>query len=166
MPGRARDSRPLWFSILLRVWLRAGTAHVSELLSGVQLVSGILYVGLFFAAAAAYSVMAVSIEYSRSPLDPMVARQFPEYGRTLFLAFAMRMAAMYVFTTSRMARLAGVLPGWFALVSLVVGLFLLLSASFSRALVLIFPLWLLALCAVLLVRNRSRSRTSPVSDRS
>ena len=140
----------LWFSTILRVWTRAHELH--ELLSGIQLVSGILYVGLFFAAAAASSVMAVSAEFSSAPVDPVVARQFPLYGGTLLLAFAMRMAAMFVFMTSRLGRMAGVLPRWFSSVGVVVGLFLLLSATSDRRLVLVFPFWLLALCALLLVR--------------
>lgn len=142
----------LWFSVALRAWIRASSPQESELFSGMQLVSGILYVGLFFAAAAASSVMAVSIEFSRSPVDPVVARQFPQYGSTLLLVFAMRMAAMFVFTTSRIGRTSGVLPRWFTHLGLVVGLFLLLSATFNRMLVLVFPLWLLALCALLLGR--------------
>jgi hypothetical protein len=142
----------LWFSVALRECIRARSQRENELLSSVQFVSGILYVGLFFAAAAASSVMAVSIEFAHSRLDPMVARQLPQYGATLMLVFAMRMAAMFVFTTSRIGRNTGVLPRWFTHVGLLVGLFLLLSASFSRALVLVFPLWLVALCALLLGR--------------
>jgi hypothetical protein len=142
----------LWFSTALRSLIRTRPLHASGLLADVQLVSGILYVGLFFAAAAALSVTAVSSEFSDLPVDPVVARQFPQYGATLLLAFAMRMAAMFVFTSSRLGRAAGVLPRWFANLGLVVGLFLLLSASFNRALVLVFPSWLLALCALLLVR--------------
>ncbi len=144
----------LWFCMTLRALIRANAQLDTDLLSGVQLVSGILYVALFFTAAAASSVMAVSIEYSESPLDPMVARQFPQYGATLLLVFAMRMAAMFVFTTARLGRKAEVLPRWFAHVSLMGGLILLFSASFSRVLVLVFPMWLLVLCAVLFVRSR------------
>jgi hypothetical protein len=103
--------------------------------------------------------VAVSVEYSRTPLDPAVARQFPVYGATLLLGFAMRMAAMFVFTTSRLGRANGVLPRWFAAAGLGVGLFLLLNTSFSRALVLVFPLWLLALCALIAARAR---RNAPV----
>jgi hypothetical protein len=144
----------LWFSVALRTWIRTDGLPQGELLAGAQHASGLLYVGLFFAAAAASSVTAVSIEYSSAPFDPVVARQFPQYGATLLLGFAMRMAALYVFTTSRLGRASGVLPTWFALVGLVVGLGLLLSPAFSRALVLVFPLWLLALCALLFVRAR------------
>jgi hypothetical protein len=144
----------LWFSVALRTWIRTDGQPWSELVAGAQHASGLLYVGIFFAAAAASSVMAVSVEYASSPLDPVVARLFPVYGATLLLGFAMRMAAMYVFTTSRLGRTSGALPVWFARGGLVVGLFLLLSPSFSRALVLVFPLWLLALCALLVVRAR------------
>ena len=145
----------LWFSTTLRVWIRADEQPpMVNLLSGLQLVSGILYVALFFAAAAALSITAVSVEFSRAPVDPVVARQFPLYGGTLMIAFAMRMAAMFVFTTSRLGRMAGVMPRWFAHIGLIVGLFLLLSASFNRVLVLVFPLWLLTLCALVLVHSR------------
>ncbi|MBV9354789.1 MAG: hypothetical protein JO023_04615, partial [Chloroflexi bacterium] len=52
------------------------------------------------------------------------------------------------------ARSTGVLPGWFVLIGFLVGLFLLLSATFSEALVLVFPVWVLALSCLLLVRAR------------
>ena len=143
----------LWFSMALRVWMRTGTSRANELLAGIQLASGILYVALFFAGAAASSVMAVSVEFSRSVVDPVLARQFPEYGAILLLGFAMRMAAMFVFTTSRLGWKSGALPAWFAYVGFAVGLFLLLSASFSRQLVLVFPLWLLIGCLLLLARS-------------
>ncbi|MFN0241771.1 MAG: hypothetical protein ACKVWV_02680 [Planctomycetota bacterium] len=142
----------LWFSVALRAWIRACSPRESELYSGMQLVSGILYVALFFAAAAASSVMAVSAEFSRAHVDPVVARLFPQYGATLLLVFAMRMASMFVFTTSRIGRVTGTLPRWFTRVGFVVGLFLLLSATFSRMLVLVFPIWLLVLCVLLLAR--------------
>jgi hypothetical protein len=144
----------VWFSVALRTAIRAGSERVGELLLGMQLASGILYVALFFVAAAAISVMAASMEIVHARLDPMIARELPQYGRAVLVVFAMRMAAMFVFTTSRIGRITGVLPRWFAYVGFGVGLFLLLSAGFSRALVLVFPLWLLALCAVLLVRMR------------
>lgn len=144
----------LWFCMTFRVFIRANAQLDSDVVSGVQLVSGILYVALFFAAAAASSVMAVSIEYIHAPLDPMLARQFPQYGATLLLVFAMRMAAMFVLTSAQLGRNADLLPRWFAHVSFVCAMVLLFSASFSRTLVLLFPLWLLGLCALLLLRVR------------
>ena len=150
----------LWFSTALRAWIRASSLREGELLSGMQFVSGILYVALFFAGAAASAVVAVSMEFSSTPLDPVLARQMPEYGAILVVGFAMRMAAMFVFTTSRLGRMTGALPRWFVVLGFVVGMFLLLSTSFSRTLVLVFPLWLLVLCTLLFVRNWRPLRTA------
>jgi hypothetical protein len=66
----------------------------------------------------------------------------------------MRMAAMFVFTTSNIARSAGVLPRWFVYLGYIVGLFLLLSATFSTFLALVFPVWLLTLCVLMFLRAR------------
>jgi hypothetical protein len=136
----------LWLSSAVRAAIRAATHQEDDFVAGLQQASGILYVALFFAAAAASSVMAVSVEFSKTPVDPTLARQFPQYGRTLLLVFGMRMAAMFVFTTTRLAQKAGVLSPWFARAGMAAGLFLLLSTTFNRALVLIFPLWLVVLC--------------------
>lgn len=143
----------LWFSVALRTWLRAANRQESEFVAGLHLASGMLYVALFFAAAAASSVVALGLEFAHAPLDPLVARLFPQYGATLLIVFAMRMAAMFVFTTSRLARLAGLMPAWFAHFGLACGLVLLLSTSLSRTLVLVLPLWLLALCALIHLRR-------------
>src|SRR6185369_14504363 len=101
------------FSSALRAWLRETARAQNEFVDGLQQASGIIYVALFFAAAAASSVMAVSVEFSRAPLDPMMARLLPQFGKTLLLVFGMRMAAMFLLTTSRLGRTAGVLPRWF-----------------------------------------------------
>jgi hypothetical protein len=143
----------VWFCSALRHVLQSSDVPSDELVSGAQLVSGILYVALFFTAAAAASVTAVSVELTSAPLDTAVARLFPQYGSTLMLVFAMRMAAMFVFATSRLARAANVVPRWFTYLSFACALVLLFSASLSRALVLVFPAWLLTLCALILWRN-------------
>ena len=83
----------------------------------------------------------------------MVARQLPLLGNTLLLVFAMRMAAVFVFSASTIGRTAGVLPRWFAFAGYPVGAFLLLSATFSPALVLVFPGWVLAVSVYFLIRN-------------
>ena len=138
----------LWVSSALRAhFLAAGEQHAFA--AGLQHASGILYVALFFAAAAASSVVAVGVEYSDGSADPMLARQFPEFGRTLLLVFAMRMAAMYMFTTSRLAHLTSALPRWFVIVGVSAGIFLALNPFLDRALVLIFPTWLILLAVLL-----------------
>jgi hypothetical protein len=144
----------LWFISALRMWTSGMTRRENVLLANMQLVSGILYIALFFAGAAASSVLAASVEFASGPIDPVVARQFPQYGNALIFVFAIRMAAVFVFTTSNIGLTTRVLPRSFVYSGYAVGLFMLLSATFSPALVLLFPFWMLALSVILLMRAR------------
>jgi hypothetical protein len=162
----------VWFIVALRMWIETSARRRDALLSNIQLASGILCVALFCAASAAWSVLAASIEFADAETDPVVARQFPQYGTSLLLVFAFRMAAMFVFTTSSILRASGVLPRWLAWSGYAVGLFLLLSASFEEWFALVFPAWLLVLSAVLMLRARQippeltlSSRRSPIATR-
>jgi hypothetical protein len=51
-----------------------------------------------------------------------------------------------------------VLPAWFIWLGYVVGAFLLLAATLSAVLILVFPVWVLTLCVLLLVRARRLPR--------
>jgi hypothetical protein len=144
----------IWFTVALRMWISGSARRINVLLSNMQLVSGILFVALFFGAAGAYSTTAASVEFSDAPIDPAIARQFPQMGASLIFVFAMRMAAMFVITTSNIGRRTGILPRWFALLGIVLGAFLLLSASFSTVLALAFPVWVLMLSVFLIIRAR------------
>jgi hypothetical protein len=140
----------VWFIVALRMW-EEGTSHRRSVLqSNLQLISGIVYVALFFVGAAASSVVATSIEFADGDVDPDIARQFPVFGSTVVFVFAFRMAAMFVFTTSAILLRAEILPRWFTWSGYAVATFLLLSASFVQWFVLVFPLWLLVLSALLL----------------
>jgi hypothetical protein len=146
----------MWFIVALRVWIRgAALGVVDEMYSGGQLVSGIVFLALFFTAAAAVSVLAVSAESSEMNVDPAMARQFTDLGWALVSVFAMRMGAVFVITTSALGRRHGFLPGWFVIVGYLIGVFLLLSASVSALFALVMPLWMLVLGGLLLMRARS-----------
>ena len=142
----------VWFIVALRMWISGTSRREDILLSNVQLVSGILFVALFFAGAAAAAASAASAEFSSAAVDAAVARQLPALSNTLIFVFSMRMAAMFVFATSNIGRTTGVLPGWFVVIGFLVGLFLLLSATFNQLLVLVFPVWTLTLAILLFLR--------------
>jgi hypothetical protein len=144
----------MWFIVSLRTWISANSPRENILYSNMQLVSGIIFTALFFASAAATSITAASVQYSDSGIDPVVARQFPEYGNALLLVFAIRMAAIFVFSTTAIGRSTGILPRWFLWVGYVVGIFLLLSVTFSWWLVLVFPSWVLVLSGLLVYLAR------------
>ncbi len=144
----------VWFIVALRMWISGSSRREDILLSNIQFVSGILFVGLFFAGGAAAAASAAGVEFSSSQVDVVVARQLPALGNALIFVFAMRMAAMFVFATSNIGRTTGVLPKWFVVIGFLVGLFLLLSATFSQFLVLVFPIWTLILAILLFIRAR------------
>ncbi len=148
----------IWFIVALRLWISGSDRREDALLSSVQLVSGILYTGLFLVSAAASAAIAAATEFTDADIDPTFARHFNQYGDTILFVFAMRMAAIFVFTTSTMARHAKILPTWFLVVGYAVGLFLLLSACFYRWLTLVFPVWLLCLTVLLMWRARAIPR--------
>ncbi len=145
----------IWFIVALRMWISGSSRREDILLSNIQLVSGILFVGLFFAGGAAAAASAAGVEFSSGPVDVAAARQLPALGNALIFVFAMRMAAMFMFATSNIGRTTGVLPRWFVVTGFVVGLFLLLSATFSQFLVLVFPVWTLVLSLFLFGRAHS-----------
>lgn len=140
----------IWFSVALRMWAAASQRRLSVLHSNLQFVSGIAFVLLIFVASASLAIIAVTVRLAEGPVDVDAARQFQVFGAALTLFFAMRMAAMFVFTTSAIGRSAGILPRWFVYLGFVFGAFLLLSATLSPFLVLAFPLWVFVLCVILL----------------
>jgi hypothetical protein len=144
----------IWFTVAMRMWATLSNQRLSFLHSNLQFVSGIAFVLLMFVASAAMSVVGVTVRLAEGPVDVEAARQFPVFGITLTLFFAMRMAAMFVFTTSAIGRSAGILPRWFVYIGFVVGAFLLLTTTFSPLLVVLFPGWVLVLCIILLAGAR------------
>jgi len=140
------------------MWVGSHGRPEQALFSNIQLVSGILFIALLLEAAAAYSIDAAVVEFSNGSLSPALAREFPQLGRVLGLVLAMRLAAMFVIATSSIGRHTRVLPAWFIWLGYVVGAFLLLAATLSAVLILVFPVWVLTLCVLLLVRARQIPR--------
>jgi hypothetical protein len=154
----------VWFMVAIRMWISQRSRIDNVLLSNIQLISGSIFVALWFAASATASTTAVGVEFAGSTVEPLIARQFPLYGNTLMFGFALRMAAMFVFTTSTIGRSARILPVWFTLAGYGVGLVLLLSATFDPLLARLFAVWMLVLSALLLLRAaHSRARGIPES---
>jgi hypothetical protein len=145
----------IWFVVALRMWISGTHRRANVLLSNVQLVSGIVFVTLLAAATATTGVVAAGAEYGSTPINPQVAALLPTYGDTIMFVFAIRVGAMFIFTTTSIARSANVLPRWFVVLGYVLGAILLLSTTFSTILALVFPVWLLVLSALLFRRARA-----------
>jgi hypothetical protein len=145
----------LWFIAALRQWVEMSSRTIDRLQATVQMLSGVGFITLAFAAAGAATIVASSVDLANLPVDPTVARQFPLYSRTLLIIFGMRMAAIFVTTTAKLGHEAQLLPRWFAFGSYGVAAALFLVPTLSVWLVVVFPLWVLALSGIIWFHGRS-----------
>ena len=157
----------LWFIAALRQWVELSSRKIDHLLATVQMLSGVGFITLAFAAAGAATIVASSVELANLPVDPTVARQFPLYSRTLLIIFGMRMAAIFVTTTAKLGHEAELLPRWFVFGSYGVAAALFLVATLNVWLVVVFPLWVLALNGIIWLHTHARQqeRVAPASPR-
>jgi hypothetical protein len=145
----------LWFIAALRQWVEMSSRTIDHLLATVQMLSGVAFITLAFAAAGAATIVANSVELANLPVDPTVARQFPLYSRTLLIIFGMRMAAIFVTTTAKLGHEARLFPRWFVFGSYGVAAALFLAATLNVWLVVVFPLWVLVLNGIVWFHGRT-----------
>ena len=148
----------LWFMGAVRA--RVGGAE-DQFFATVFLGSGLLFVAtLFGAAAAAGGLLVVA---GASGTDSQL--QLWSFGRHftfgLLTTYAMRMAAVFVLSASRIGHRLGVMPRWLSLVGYAVALTLLLVAGSIAWSELVFPAWALVVSIHMLVAS-FRPRLPPV----
>jgi len=148
----------LWFIAALRQWVERRSRRIDRLLATVQMLSGVAFITLAFAASGAATIVAASVELANLPTNPYVARQFPLYSRTLLIVFGMRMAAIFVTTTAKLGHEARLLPRWFVFSSYGVAAALFLVATLNLWLVVVFPLWVLVLNGIIWFQTRTASQ--------
>jgi hypothetical protein len=152
----------IWFIAALRQWSAHSRRRGSQMIGTVQLVSGIAFITLALASAAASTMPAALAQLTDEAVDPALARDFPLFGNALLLVFGVRMAAMFVLTTTNMSRASGFMPRWFSLVSILTAAVLFLSASLSVLLAVLFPLWVLAFGVLIIVQAYRMDPESPL----
>ncbi|MFC5141215.1 hypothetical protein ACFPK1_23465 [Actinomycetospora rhizophila] len=151
----------LWFAVALRSVIDGLGAAPSAMAHGLNLLSGVLFVGLLFAGTAAMAtpVLLTTIG-GGAPLDPEIARGLSALGYGLVFLFSVRGAGMFALTTTTMLRGAGVMPRGAAVVAYLFATWLLLTATDHPASLLVLPAWVL-LVAVVLLRHDRRQRRAP-----
>jgi hypothetical protein len=133
----------LWFIGVVRD--RIG-GHEDRFFATVFLGSGLLFVGMFFSAAALAGGLlgAAASHTSGAPGSDTLALG---RGATSILlnVYSMRMAAVFTLTTVTIARRTGIISPWVRSAGLVTAVVLLVAVSFSSWLELLFPAWILVL---------------------
>ena len=148
----------LWFMASLHNWMLESAGRQDRFLSSMQQGSAYIFVAVLFCSAAAGASKAINLQYLGTAVPGLeTASLLPGLAYTLFFVYALRAAAMFTLLTSRYAQSMNVFPRWLSIVGYLVGIFLMLSVTFSQLLVFVFPLWVLLVCGFLFSRARSWS---------
>lgn len=115
--------------------------------------SGLLFLAMVFAASAVGAGLAAS----RAGIpDVTVMDEVALLGQgmlhTLATTYGIRMAAVFMMSLATIWLRTGLMPRWLVIMTYLVALGLLLAADISMWLTLAFPLWVLVVSIVLLVR--------------
>lgn len=143
----------LWYMAATRALLTAHAGALPEIPRLLQQASGVTWVCMMFAGAAAVGAVALLSVFSVDPLPQVgVARALASAGYGLVFVYGVRVAGMYMITTTTLASKAGLLPRWLALLGYLAAAFLLVSTTFHPAILLIFPTWVVLVSVLVLCR--------------
>jgi hypothetical protein len=141
----------LWFVAVVRD--RLGELE-DRFFSTVFLGSGLLFIAMVFnAAAAAGGIIGVLGSGSENVIQSgAYALGRAEIAQTMHI-YAMKMAGVFMITTSTISIQTRVFPQWMAVVGYVLALVLLLSVGTIEWIALVFPLWVLLISIHILTQN-------------
>jgi hypothetical protein len=141
----------LWFIGVVRD--RIGQ-HEDRFFATVFLGSGLLFLAMLFATAAIGGSLVAS---SRSSSDPLMM-----FGRQIMYAimnvYAMKMAAVFMISTSTILLRTVVLSRWLAYIGYAFALVQLIMLTHWEWIILLFPLWILTLSIEILLTSLRESR--------
>lgn len=136
----------LWFLGVLRN--RLGELE-DRFFATVFLGSGLLFVASLFVAAA---VAGTIVDSSRA-LDASAAAFYGQLARAIMNFVAMKMAGVFIFSTSTISLRTRILPRWLAFAGFACGVVLLLAVTTWPWIDLLFPLWVLVVSLRILAAN-------------
>lgn len=144
----------LWFMGAVRA--RIGDAE-DRFLATVFLGSGLVFVATLFGAAAAAGGLLSTVPASGAEPGGQLWTFGGHFTYGLLTTYAMRMAAVFVFSTSAIGHRLGVLPRPLTILGALVGLTLLFATNVVAWSELVFPVWALAVGIHILVAGTADS---------
>jgi hypothetical protein len=147
----------LWFIGVVRDRLGADE---DRFFATVFLGSGLLFLAMLFVSAAIAGGL-ISI-FGATP-GMLIESGVYTFGRAVTYeivnVYAMKMAGVFMISTSTLALRTGIAPHWMAYLGLALALFLLLSIGFFYWAPLVFPLWVLMISVHILLVNLGRQKS-------
>jgi len=143
----------LWFIAVIRSHLGD---REDQFFATVFLGSGLLWVAMLFAAAAAAGAPLAAVKFQGAPVpSPDAIGLARALGYTFLYVYGVRSAAVFMISVSTLAHRTAALPRWLVIVGFVIAVIMLFSVSFFKLTVMLFPLWVAAVSIVILFSNRT-----------
>ena len=138
----------LWFIAVIRSHLGD---REDQFFATVFLGSGLLFVAMLFAAAAAAGAPLAAVKFQGAPLpSPDAIGLARALAYTFLYVYGVRSAAVFMIAVSTIAYRTASLPRWLVVIGYVLAVVMLFSVSFFKIVVLLFPLWVAAVSLVIL----------------
>ncbi|HEY2534229.1 MAG TPA: hypothetical protein VGJ20_40980 [Xanthobacteraceae bacterium] len=148
----------LWFIAVLRD--RLGLQE-DRFFATIFLGSGLLFLAMLFTAAAAGG--AILIAFFAEP-EQLINSATYHFARAvtynILNVYMIKMAAVFMFTTSTFAIYTALVPRWLAILGYVLALLLLLGSYYLRWSFLIFPLWVFLVSIYIVLSDLRRPHES------
>jgi hypothetical protein len=140
----------LWFIGVVR----DGFGQVEDkFFSSVFIGAGLMFLAMMFTAAAIGAGLAAS---SRDVVDVAAHAEVATFGQMVLIAltktYALRMGAVFMISLATVWLKTGLMPRWLVIVTYVLALGILFGSDFSMWMTLAFPVWVLIVSVLLLVR--------------
>ena len=124
--------------------------------------SGLLWVAMLFAAAAAAGAPLAGVKFQGAPLpSPDAIGLARALAYTFLYVYGVRSAAVFMIAVSTLGHRTKSLPRWLVIVGYVIAVIMLFSVSFFKLTVLLFPLWVAAVSIVILFTARVPEADGP-----
>lgn len=149
----------LWFVGVIR---SRQTAQENLFLATVMFGSGVLFVACLFGAAALAGGLSDAVAAGHVQLPHSETYYFGRHAiNALMNIFAIKMAAMFMISTSTLALRTAIFPRWVAFVGYPCALVLLVVITNWAWISLVFPIWVLLVSTVILAADFGGRRGDP-----
>jgi hypothetical protein len=140
----------LWFIGVVRDNLGR---YEDRFFASVLLGSGLLFLAMMFVSTA---VAAALVGINAGVTDPAAHVEVIAFGKMIVVSaaktYAIRMAAVFMISLATIWLKTGLMPRWLVAVSYLMALVLLIAGDVSMWLTLAFPVWVLVVSALILLR--------------
>ncbi|MET8148775.1 hypothetical protein ACIBSW_17715 [Actinoplanes sp. NPDC049668] len=128
-----------------------------RLFATVFLGSGLLFLAMLYTSMGISAALVVT--YSSGTVGDDVATLAQTTAHILTSIYTVKMAAVFMISTSTIAVRSASLPRWLAFLGFVLGLTLLIGSSYAPWAEIVMPVWVLLLSVVLLIGTYRRPET-------